>query len=90
MKVPCIKANGYKERTSEMAEVYCFGQMARDTMGFGKMINFMEEEELYTLMEEYTMENGKQEKLMALESKKIQMEVNMKGIGLMIYTMDKE
>ena len=88
--VPCIKANGYRERISEMVEVYCYILMVLDTMAFGKMIYFTEEGDLLILMDEFTMESGKQERLMVMEFKKILMEINMKEIGLMISMMAKD
>jgi len=85
-----MKESGICNQVSDMVEAIKFGAMVAYMRATGKMIRLMVEEDLYTLMEIFTMVSGKMTKPMALVNTLILTVPSMKATGLMINNMVKE
>lgn len=85
-----MKESGICNQVSDTVEAIKFGAMAAYMKATGKMIKLMVEEDLYTLMEIFTMVSGKTTKPMDLANTLTQTVPSTRDIGLMISSMDRE
>ena len=69
-------------------KVSMYGKMEGNMKGIGNLIRGMEKDDVFSLMETFTMENGKMIWLMVWEHMNIKMDVSMSDNGQVINSMD--